>query len=438
MPDEHPAEMTAEFQPVPFRLGFAAVSDIGRMRKDNQDSGYAGPWLLAVCDGVGGAARGDLASATAIEELRSLDRRPSADPRLDVRRALAAAHTRISGLIKEQPGLSGTSTTAVLGLFDGELLTIGHIGDSRAYLLRAGELDQLTHDHTFVQALIDEGRLTEAEARVHPNRNLILKALDGVHDSDPDIVTIELAEGDRILLCSDGACGVLDDDALKALLAEGSAEQATHTLITASLDAGSTDNITCVVADVVDAGKAIEIPALVVGAVALGPDAERAPATSDEPSGGELEGGPDPALPPGTPGVASADVHTDPEHRRYAPRPPRRFLVLRRLLVGTVALGLLWVAGAASWSWTQRQYYVGEHDGNVTIFRGVNADVPLLTLSGPYETTDMPVDELTEIDARDVKAGIASTDLTEARRTVDRLAEERATAQAEAEREGSD
>ena len=168
------------------RLQYAAISDVGRVRKDNQDSGYAGPWLLTVCDGVGGAARGDLASSTAIGQLRLLDQPPGESDDEQARlglvdSALHRASARIGALVDEEPSLSGTSTTATLALFDGARLAMGHVGDSRAYLFRDHEISQLTSDHTFVQSLIDEGRITEEDARTHPHRNLILKALDGVH-----------------------------------------------------------------------------------------------------------------------------------------------------------------------------------------------------------------------------------------------------------------
>lgn len=427
---EHPAEVTAEFQPAPFRLDFAAVSDIGRMRKDNQDSGYAGPWVLAVCDGVGGAVRGDLASATVIDELRLLDTRPRGDNSIEVRSALQRAHERITQLIDIDPALNGTSTTAVVALFDGEQLTFGHVGDSRAYLLRNGQLRQLTRDHTFVQSLIDEGRLTEEGARSHPNRNLILKALDGVHDADPDLFGIDLAIGDRVLICSDGASGVLDDASLTELLATGDPEQAAHTLIEASLTAGSSDNITCVVADVVSVEMTITHESVVVGAAADNPQEPgqlRSAAqwvagqrgsvsrhtTTSRAVGAATVSAVEPVAPTSTP---------DPETARYAPRPPRRFVVLRRLLVTTVALGLVWIAGAAAWSWSQQQYYVGVADGYVTIFRGVDADLPVVELSHAFETTDVAVERLADFDAQQVRGGIAAADLDDARRTVDDLA----------------
>ena len=239
-----------------FRLRYAAISDVGRVRKDNQDSGYAGPWLLAVCDGVGGAARGDLASATAIGQLRKIDAKPttsaSDDMRGQVAGALHRANDRIAELVDDDPSLSGTSTTATLALFDGAKLTFGHVGDSRAYLFRAEEIRQITKDHTFVQSLIDEGRITDEDARTHPHRNLILKAIDGVHDIDADLFDVELLLGDRLLLCSDGASGVLDDGRLADILSMGTPDYAAVELVRASLEAGTNDNVTCIVADVVE------------------------------------------------------------------------------------------------------------------------------------------------------------------------------------------
>src|SRR5690606_23821415 len=141
-----------------------------------------------------GAARGDVASSTAIQQIRRIDKRPENDNVLGlVAGALHRAHDRISELVDSDSSLTGTSTTATVALFNGRQLAVAHVGDSRAYLVRAGTISQLTHDHTFVQSLIDEGRITEAEARTHPNRNLILKAVDGVHDTEPDLFTLDVA-----------------------------------------------------------------------------------------------------------------------------------------------------------------------------------------------------------------------------------------------------
>jgi serine/threonine protein phosphatase PrpC len=416
---------------VTFRLQYAAISDVGRVRKDNQDSGYAGPWLLSVCDGVGGAARGDLASSTAIGQLRRLDQPPEEnddeDHRLElVAGALHRASDRIGDLVDEEPALSGTSTTATLALFDGERLAMGHVGDSRAYLLRGQEIRQLTSDHTFVQSLIDDGRITEEDARTHPHRNLILKALDGVHEVDPDLFTVELAERDRILLCSDGASGSLDNGRLADILATGSPDFAAVELVRASLEAGSTDNVTCIVADVVpaDDGEPPPTPMVVGSAAELKRRTRsttsffrghRAGDTGElEPVAAEI---PD-DLPPGVPYA----IDTDPESARYAPLAPRRHAWVRRGLALAAVLGVAWMAGVGAWSWSQHQYYVGEQDGVVTIFRGVQADLPGISLSHAYETSNVQVDRLDPYSARTVQQGIGSGSLDDAERTVQRLA----------------
>jgi PPM family protein phosphatase len=416
---------------VTFRLQYAAISDVGRVRKDNQDSGYAGPWLLTVCDGVGGAARGDLASSTAIGQLRRIDQ-PPADPgdteaRLElVAGALHRASDRIGELVDEEPSLSGTSTTATVALFDGERLAMGHVGDSRAYLFRGHEISQLTSDHTFVQSLIDEGRITEDDARTHPHRNLILKALDGVHEVDPDLFTVELVEHDRILLCSDGASGSLDDGRLADILSTGSPDFAAVELVRASLEAGSTDNVTCIVADVVAATPDDEPPApVVVGSAA---ELKRKPRTGGSFFRGHRAGDTGELEP--VPGDLAADLppdvpyafDPDPETARYAPRPPRRFVWLRRCLAVAGLLGLAWMAGVVAWSWSQHQYYVGEQDGVVTIYRGVNADVPGIDLSHAYETSNVRLDQLSTFNAGQVQQGIGASSLYDAERTVQRLA----------------
>jgi PPM family protein phosphatase len=414
-----------------FRLRYAAISDVGRVRKDNQDSGYVGPWLIAVCDGVGGAARGDLASATAIGQLRKLDAKPgstaSQDMQAQVAGALHRANDRIAELVDDDPSLSGTSTTATLALFDGEKLTFGHVGDSRAYLFRDEQIRQLTKDHTFVQTLIDEGRITDDEARSHPNRNLILKAVDGVHDVDADLFDLEIKAGDRLLLCSDGASGVLDDGRLADILSMGTPDYAAVELVRASLEAGTNDNVTCLVADVVD--EAEEPPdqqPMLVGAAADLRRRLHVPGMTQLFRGhragdtGELE--PVRAEIADTHPFAIETDPVDPEEARYAPRPPRRFLFARRMLAAVAVLGMVWMAGAAAYSWSQQQYFVGDHDGTVTIFRGLNADLPGVDLSRPYETTNVTLDRLSDYDASTVRDGIDADSLDDAKNAVQRLA----------------
>lgn len=419
-------------------LHWSAISDVGRVRKDNQDSGYAGPRLLTVCDGVGGAARGDVASSTAVGQLRRLDESPPGEDLLGlVAGALHRAHDRIAELVDEDPELQGTSTTATVALFDGRRLAVGHVGDSRAYLLRDGRLSQLTRDHTFVQSLIDEGRITPDQARTHPHRNLILRALDATHDVEPDLFLVDVAPGDRLLVCSDGVLS-LDDDRIAAIMATGTPDFVAVELVRASLEAGSTDNVTCVVADVTADASAVPVglePLLVGAAADLPRRGGRGPATGlfrGHRSGdtGELDAVPaglPPDLPPHLEYAIPADP-VDPETWRYAPRPPRRFTWLRRLLLLCVLAGVLWVTAAGAWAWSQRQFYVGEVDGQVAVYRGINGSLPGLELSSPYETYDVELDALSAFDADMVRDGIEADSLADARRTVERLAARRESA----------
>jgi len=405
-------------------LHYSAISDVGRVRRENQDSGYAGAWLLTVCDGVGGAVRGDLASSTAVQALRKLDQQPDEDILGQVAGAVHRADDRIAELAEEDPALNGTSTTATVAVFDGARFGFGHIGDSRAYLLRRGEMRQLTRDHTFVQSLIDEGRITEEQSRTHPHRNLILKALDGIRHEEPDLFEFPAEVGDRVLLCSDGACGTLTDDQMAAILGSGTPDFAAVELVRASLEAGSTDNVTCIVADVREEAAPDDLQPLLVGAAA---DLPRRAQLGGAVGGlfrghrsgdtGEIDPVPEDA-PPG----AFAGDPIDAEAYRYAPRPPGRYTLLRRLLTAALLLGLLWVVIAAGWSWSQQQFYVAEDDGRVAIFRGIDADLPGISLSHTFETTDVELTRLSDIDAEQVREGIEADDLDDARLTVDNYA----------------
>ncbi len=407
------------------RLRYTALSDVGRVRRDNQDSGYAGPHLLVIADGVGGSARGDVASSTTVEVLRHLDEPPGNDILSALAGAIHRSHDRIASLVRESPEIEGTSTTVTAALFDGTQLGVGHVGDSRGYLLRDDTLSQLTTDHTFVQSLIDEGRITEDEARVHPHRNLILRAVDGVHEPEPDVFTLELALGDRILLCSDGCSGVLSDDELARLLGDGSIDQAAVTLINASLDAGSTDNVTVVVADVVDddavdddetSASAVTGP-MVVGAAAEAPrrrgiGSGRSARAADT---GELEAVTD------SDSGSSSGSDRDPEEMRYAPRAPRRFIWVRRGAVLAVVAVLVAIVAVAGYKWTQNQYFVANDGEQVAIYRGVEADLPGIRMHRVKESSDLTLDDLPTYNARQVRDGISANSLEDARGIVSRL-----------------
>ncbi|GAA5105028.1 Stp1/IreP family PP2C-type Ser/Thr phosphatase [Alloalcanivorax gelatiniphagus] len=406
-------------------LHYSAISDVGRVRRENQDSGYAGPWLLTVCDGVGGAVRGDLASSTAVQALRKLDQRPDEDILGQLAGGVHRADDRIAELVEEDPDLNGTSTTATIALFDGTRFGVGHIGDSRAYLYRRGELRQLTHDHTFVQSLIDEGRITEEQSRTHPHRNLILKALDGIRHEEPDLFEFPAEPGDRLFICSDGACGTLTDARMADILSTGTPDFAAVELVRASLEAGSTDNVTCIVADVSEEAPPEDLEPLLVGAAADLPRRMPLGGAVGGAVGGLFRGhrsgdtGEIPPVPADVPEGAFPADPLDVEAARYAPRDPGRYTFLRRLMATAVLVGLAWMVLAAGWSWSQQQFYVADQDGKVAIFRGLNADLPGISLSHAYEITDVDLEQLSEIDADAVRDGIEADDLDEARLTVD-------------------
>lgn len=385
-------------------LAFAALSDVGRVRRDNQDSGYAGPHLLVVADGVGGAARGDIASSAAVEAIRKLDVPTSEDPLSALAATIHLAHDRLAEIVESHPELDGTSTTITAAVFDGAELQVGHVGDSRGYLLRDGHLEALTTDHTLVQSLVDEGRITEQEARVHPHRNLILKAVDGVHEPEPDLFSVPLRAGDRILLCSDGCSGALDTAEMAALLGDNELADAAGALVLAALEAGSSDNVTVVLADVLDGtGEPAAAPAT-VGAAAQSPHLQLVSDATGNLTDTDLD--------------ALGDEELDPEELRYAPRPPRRHAWLRRFAVLVVVLGLLAVGATALYSWSQDQYYVSHQGGDVVIFKGVEADVPGIETHEVAERTGLLLDDLESYDAGRVRSGINADGLADARRIV--------------------
>ena len=391
-------------------LDYAALSDVGRVRRNNEDSAYAGPHLLLLADGMGGAAAGEVASAAAVQVIRRLDTSNIAGP--DMMEALAGAvhraNEKLSELVEEDPEREGMGSTVTALLFDGEHLGLAHLGDSRAYRLRDGLLYQLSHDHTFVQSLVDEGRISKEEAFTHPHRNLILRVLDGRPDSDPDLEMLDVQAGDRLLLCSDGLPDYVSDQVIATSLADGTPDSVVVELITHALEAGSNDNITCVVADVVETTPASgDRPQLVGAAAELAQGGTgRGEPTIAVRGHGEGEGG---------------GAGLDPEELRYAPRPPKRFLWLRRLAVLAVVLALIGGGGWFAYSWTQKQYYVGTDGDFVAIFKGVDQEFPGLTLSRVYEKQSLQVDKLPTYSRQQVEGTIQADDLAGARTIVTEL-----------------
>lgn len=252
-------------------LVYTARSHLGMVRENNEDSAYAGPRLLALADGMGGHAAGEVASQYVVAELARLD---EDDPGQDLTGALSVALTSgndaIAAHVDAYPETEGMGCTATALLFDGRRMGLIHVGDSRAYLLRDGSLSQITKDDTFVQSLVDRGELSADEAHSHPRRSLILKALTG-EPVEPTVVTREARVGDRYLLCSDGLSDPVSADTISETLAAGTVDEAADRLVQLALRSGGPDNITVVVADVVESAKDTPVVPVVVGAASADP-----------------------------------------------------------------------------------------------------------------------------------------------------------------------
>jgi serine/threonine protein phosphatase PrpC len=385
---------------------YVALTDTGLRRAENEDSGYASDRLLIIADGMGGAAAGEIASSETLNVIRQLDRDLDVDAIDALDRAVNDANKRLAQIIERDPAVEGMGTTLDALLWDGEKFAFAHIGDSRVYRLRDGDLQQLSTDHTFVQSLIDEGRISPAEARVHPHRSLILRAMLGRDDNGADISWVQPVLGDRYLLCSDGLSDMVEDPAIARALASETIDMAATELIRLALEGGGVDNVTVVIAEFVEKGtepdehlsSADGQPQLVGAAAsqARGRTGEAASGSDDGPT-------------------------FDPEELRYAPRPPGR----RRWVRWTAAVIVLAarLAGAGTWAyqWSQDQYYVGADGGEVVVFKGVQVDIPGLKLTHVDEKTGIALDTLTDFQRREIESGIEASSKADALQTVAEL-----------------
>ncbi len=407
-------------------LRYAARSDVGLVRQNNQDSAYAGPHLLVVADGMGGHAGGDVASSLAIGELAPLDDEShGADALERLRDGVLAAHRELLDRVHEEPQLTGMGTTITALLRTGGRLALAHIGDSRAYLLRDGELIQITRDHTFVQTLVDEGRLTQEEAEQHPQRSVLMRVLsDVVDDVEPDLSMREARVGDRYLLCSDGLSGVVSHETLRDTLVAGADPASTcDALVALARRGGAPDNVTCIVADVLPAGSATESSPAVVGAASLRRQ-RRVPGAGPAVNGSAAERA---AALTATSALEEADDdETSPGGGR---RPGHR--ALRRALGGVLVAVVIAGGVFTAWRWVMRQYFVGAQDGSVAIFHGIPDDVGPVRLSSVDEVlSDIPVTDLPQYSRERVRNGIVADTHDQALTIVDTLREQAAACRA--------
>lgn len=348
-------------------LRYAARSDRGLVRANNEDSVYAGARLLALADGMGGHAAGEVASQLVIAALAHLDDdEPGGDLLAKLDAAVRAGNSAIAAQVEMEPDLEGMGTTLTAILFAGNRLGLVHIGDSRGYLLRDGELTQITKDDTFVQTLVDEGRITPEEAHSHPQRSLIMRALTG-HEVEPTLTMREARAGDRYLLCSDGLSDPVSDETILEALQIPEVAESAHRLIELALRGGGPDNVTVVVADVVDYDYGQTQPIL-AGAVSGDDDQLTLPNTAA--------------------GRASAISQRKEIVKRVPPqadtfsRPRwsgRRLAFVVALVTVLMTAGLL--IGRAI---IRSNYYVADYAGSVSIMRGIQGSLLGMSLHQPY------------------------------------------------------
>ncbi len=269
-------------------LRYTVRSDVGLLREGNEDSAYAGPHLLAIADGMGGHAAGEVASAVAIATLAPLDADTAGIDMLQaLADAIAQANAELRQIARDDPSTEGMGTTLTALLWSGDEVALCHIGDSRAYLLRDDEYHRITHDHTLVQSLVDEGKLTPEAAASHPQRSLVMRALQSSVPAEPDLAMLKAKVGDRYLLCSDGLSDVVSDETVHKTLTElADLDEAVGQLIDLAIRSGGPDNITCILADVIDtdAGQRPSTDVVVVGALTGGSDQPVQPVRSDSPA----------------------------------------------------------------------------------------------------------------------------------------------------------
>ncbi|MGE8586504.1 MULTISPECIES: PP2C family serine/threonine-protein phosphatase [Bifidobacterium] len=444
----------------PLFMYSTVVSDVGTVRSNNQDSAFAGEHLIAICDGMGGHAGGDTASTIAIRSLAHIEQdNVQGDVQIIahmMKTSVMAAHDAIVGKAKRERRLAGMGTTVTSVALVAGYWVLAHIGDSRAYLLHDGRLIRMTTDHSYVQHLIDTGRISESEARNHPQRNVVMRVLgDFDIDSRPDIAVRKAHPSDRWLLCSDGLCGVLEDSTLQEVLSTCSdQEECAQQLVSMALRAGSTDNVTAVIADATLAldADAFDMPhqtPLIGGAasaslepiadiinepVASAPalregkksPAARAaalrngknpdendnppeqrvaqPSTIREENGDRInpDTGEIPVVQkddgrisadPNDPEVAKAIRNEHIEQRKTKRSRTKRNRVITIIVTIVILLGL--AGGAfATYSWSQTKYYIGDNNGEVSIFQGVPTSLFGFQLSHAITDTNMKTSEL--------------------------------------------
>ena len=403
----------------------AAISHVGRIRTENQDSGYAGARMFFVADGMGGHAGGDVASAIVTRRAREADREyeTAEEAAQTLAEALREGNDALQQAMLEHPELSGMGTTGSGIIQVGDRMGIAHIGDSRIYRYRVGALEQISTDHTFVQKLVDAGRITREEAEHHPRRNVVMRVLGNV-EQHPEIDTFveQTYPGDRWLVCSDGLSSYVDEDRIRAILAQGLDTPSTvQRLVNESLARGAPDNVTVVLVDI-DERRPSSIEPTTVGSAAAPISYEAIEPERTSVSLGRL------ILHPRQSRMQPAFEHFEPESEEFLAEllaEQRRMRVTRRVtwsvgallaIVGIVVLSIVF------YGWTQDRYFVGVNDaGNVAIYQGIQQQIGPIVLATQVEETGIALNDLTPFNQRNVEQTISAGSLTAAQEIVDRL-----------------
>jgi serine/threonine protein phosphatase PrpC len=399
------------------RIHAAGATDTGQLRQGNEDALWSGESVYAVADGMGGHLAGEVASAAALQPVAALDGRVFADgdeAATALTDAVRRANADVARMAAEEPAFRGMGTTLTVALVEGRRLHLAHVGDSRAYLLRHGEFQQLTDDHTLVQHLINEGQITREEAATHPQRSIITRAIGVAHEVTVDHATIDLQQGDVVLLCSDGLTGVVSDEAIREVLQEcPDPEEATSTLIDVANHQGGPDNITVVLLryDETPSGSASRSGG---DTGELEEQPPQSPVRVDSSGGGSDGDWANRLGRIGTLGRPAADRPGEGGHGG-----PSRVRTVGAVVVGlAIFLGLVTAGGRWLLS---RSYYVGLDEGQVVVYQGVPTEVGPVALSWVHERSDLASSEVSDFFVDDLEGGLAAADLADARRIIDAI-----------------
>ena len=378
-----------------FSFRAAGRSDVGLVRENNEDSGFIGKHFLLVADGMGGHAAGELASSTTVAVIAQVDanREKLSNLEEELFEIPKVITKELKNAITKDSTRTGMGTTLTAAILEGENLKILQVGDSRAYLIRNKTISRLTKDQTYIQTLLDSREITEVEAKTHPQRSLLLQAIDGITESEPVITSTPVMNKDRLVICSDGLSNVVSDEEILEIITKFEYVGAVSALIEKSLENGGPDNITVIVAEIQNEKHENKI--IVLGAAA------------------------EPRNRIKLPGLAfPTDIH--PFITSEFPA-LKSVTWLRKFYLVFISALLAFLISWTGTHWISKQFYVSNLGDNLAIFQGVNSSFGPISFSRPVQSFNLGVVVLTRNDQEILLEGITTNSLTEARFIVRRL-----------------